>query len=347
MISDPTRFRPIPPELFVGAKLSKSRAPVTGSSLARDLRSYLDRAGVQAALERLVGSDDVEVSEEKHGLTDKGRARFRGLLGKDASDKWDKIRVGRFGMMALGGDPEDAAFRRRYGTTFVPMVVAVAHGLPRPLDLTGTDVANELIARVLKANLPESLLGRGALPRFEIGTLERRILAGIAGAPANAKIQQALGALAGQALGARETAPKALREALVRLALGGTASEGAAPRTATTEDGTPPTLAPPVDGFAQRVLEVARGLTRGFGGPYGVSVPIASVYDAYGRDHPDAGTLGSFKARLVAATEAGALALVRLDLPDLLDAELRSRSATKYGMDDHHFIDTTARSSHV
>jgi hypothetical protein len=74
--------------------------------------------------------------------------------------------------------------------------------------------------------------------------------------------------------------------------------------------------------------------------PFQGRVAIAQVYDTYGRIHPDAGSLQSFKARLVEAAKARTLVLGRLDMPEGMSRELRERSETSWGSDEVHFVIT-------
>ena len=87
--------------------------------------------------------------------------------------------------------------------------------------------------------------------------------------------------------------------------------------------------------FAQRVLAVASKLKTG---AFQDRVAIAQVYDAYGYPYPDAGSLASFKARLVEAAKNHELNLGRLDLPERISRDLRERSTAIWGMDEVHFV---------
>ena len=89
--------------------------------------------------------------------------------------------------------------------------------------------------------------------------------------------------------------------------------------------------------FAARVKQVAEKLTTP---PFQGRVAIAQVYDAYGRIHPDAGSLQSFKARLVEAAKARTLVLGRLDMPEGMPRDLRERSETLRNSDEVHFVIT-------
>ncbi len=87
--------------------------------------------------------------------------------------------------------------------------------------------------------------------------------------------------------------------------------------------------------FSERVLEIAEMLSTP---PFQDRVAIAQIYDEYGRIYPSAGSLASFKERLVEATKNRGLELGRLDLPERMDNELRDRSAAVWGREEVHFV---------
>ena len=85
------------------------------------------------------------------------------------------------------------------------------------------------------------------------------------------------------------------------------------------------------------MLTVARSLNTP---PFKGRVAIAQVYDAYGRVHSDAGSLESFKRRLVEAAKLRAIDLTRLDMPERMNADLRNRSSVEWDTDEVHFVVT-------
>jgi hypothetical protein len=87
--------------------------------------------------------------------------------------------------------------------------------------------------------------------------------------------------------------------------------------------------------FARQVQAVADRLSTP---PFSQEVAIGQVYDVYGRDYPNAGTLEHFKARLVDANRARLLVLYRLDDPGALDAGLRDRSLIETPGGRYHFV---------
>ena len=68
------------------------------------------------------------------------------------------------------------------------------------------------------------------------------------------------------------------------------------------------------------------------------SVAISQVYDAYGRQYADAGSLESFKARLLQVHIDGRLTLLTLDRPEALERDLRTRSTIEGAQRRYHLI---------
>jgi len=125
--------------------------------------------------------------------------------------------------------------------------------------------------------------------------------------------------------------PPAAPEPAERPVRGGPGGHGA-PRAAERR---PPGVSTPEPSFADRVKDVAYKLETP---PFPTRVAISQVYDAYGRKYPDAGTLASFKERLVQAGKAREINLGRLDMPEGLPSDVRNRSAAPWGDDEVHFV---------
>ena len=89
--------------------------------------------------------------------------------------------------------------------------------------------------------------------------------------------------------------------------------------------------------FAERVNQIASQLKTP---PFQGRVAIADVYDKYGHEFPDAGSLASFKERVLNEAKGQKLFVSRLDMPEYMDKEKRVRSETPYGRlgDTVHFI---------
>ena len=119
-----------------------------------------------------------------------------------------------------------------------------------------------------------------------------------------------------------------LRRAVLRVGLALGAESG---RTSDTDIPQPSTIGE----FAQRVQTLTESLTTP---PLSRAVAIAQVYDAYGRDYPDAGSLAEFKQRLLSAHKARLLKLQNLDEPDALEQALRKRSEIQGEQSRYHLI---------
>lgn len=311
--------------------------------------------------------------DAKVHLTQAGQDTALALLGSAAKATWAQVLQRRILPLCLGLDPNggdilkllDKPDGRRAA------IIAVAFGLPT--ETVGLDaVCEELVWRTLKAGLGP-VLGTGRLPMIrKPGITEWVILAGLGGlrghcpsTPATAKTK-GLEALTGAALGLAKADDKTATTRVIALAL----AHGAAPDTTGPDisaldaaldaalDGASraptappqrshppePATSPPapagIDAFAERVRQVAEALTTP---PFQGRVAIAQVYDAYGRAHPDAGALQSFKDRLIAAAQAQRLKLERLDMPERMDRDLRLRSEAAWGRDCVHFVITNRR----
>lgn len=355
------RFKPIDPSAFVEARLAFRTKPPTEKQLALWLKKYLSSSEVSSALEELSSKERLRRQGNKLELEKKVRDAVRERLGPDVNEKdWDKAARRQFALPALGFDAHDRLARQRVGRAegLQTLIIAVGYGLHENIELTTTDVRSELLWRFLRAHLPKVLEGQEA-PPLSTGALERTLIAGLAGKTVRS-MNQAWGALAAKIIDSPESDVAGLSTTLIIRGLRQARPSGGLeqPRTsggldqpqtsggleqartpndlepgASNGDGAPPE---PND-FAARVLDVTRSIVRQ-GSRFGSNVPIADVYDAYGRDHADAGSLADFKSRLVAAAERRELSLSRIDLPELMSQDLRERSATRYGFDDRHLV---------
>jgi hypothetical protein len=137
-----------------------------------------------------------------------------------------------------------------------------------------------------------------------IATLARRGLGGEIRLAATAEIK----AFA-QALDSIDE-PQKLRPILIQLALQLNQPKMMEPTLSVTE-------------FAQRVQGI---VDQSSTPPLSDAVAISQVYDAYGRLYPDAGSLDSFKQRLLEANRAEHIYLLTLDRPEALPDDVRNRS---------------------
>jgi hypothetical protein len=182
-------------------------------------------------------------------------------------------------------------------------------------------VATELIWQLLRQGMP-GVVGKGPFPALQkLGTIERTLLAGFAGIKAKT-LPEAINGVAALALGLEKVSADTLREQLIKIGVSRADMQASSPETTNGS-------------FAHRVLVVAETLSTP---PFQGRVAIAQVYDAYGKVHADAGSLQSFKERLVQSAKAREIDLGSLDLPERMSKDLRQRSETRWGSDEVHFV---------
>jgi hypothetical protein len=287
------------------------------------LGAFTDSAAVETALDTLRTGGKAAL-EKTFVLTENGKGAAKGVLGRDVNATWELIHKRRFPLLALGLDPDHSDIRQKFAKAdaLTSATIAVAFGL-RTDDITNKAVVcGQLVWRLLRLALPD-VVGKGPFPPLnKLGTVERVILAGLAKARNNT-VSEAVGGLRALAVGLPKCDASGLSKQLIRIGL--------------QRGSQPPKLPFQRDGFATRVKDLARSLSTP---PFQGRVAIAQVYDAYGRVHPDAGSLASFKERLVAAAKGRELELGRLDLPERMDRDLRLRSEAPWGNDTVHFVIT-------
>jgi len=317
------------------AYLARRKLPITTGQISRGLKGWLTEGEIKGALEVLVGDGHVRVGE-KIELTQSGKDKGKRIIGVDAEEEWEKILSRRFVLLALGLDPDDGDVRRRFARWDAQQaaVIAVSFALPRKEMASTKAVCGELVWQTLKAGLSE-VVGRGPFPAIDKpAAVERVILGGLAGGRPVRTIPQAISAVAAVAVGMKECNADSLRQRLIELAV----QRAATPPTPHTmiKEG----QATAKGQFATLVKQVAEQLTTP---PFQGRVAIAQLYDAYGRIYPDAGSLMSFKARLIEAAKKHEILLGRLDLPERMDKDLRVRSETPWDTEYVHFVLTTSR----
>jgi len=193
----------------------------------------------------------------------------------------------------------------------------------------GFDPASKTAGRLAKT--PDNLRAALLVSLFQMpldkanatmpGVVSALVLRGLAGADLRAAEQPELKALAQTA--GDLSKPEKLRQTIVRAALALDQSGAAPASAATVETRSDPAFAKSVQALADRLSTP----------PFSNKVAIAQVYDAYGREHRDAGSLESFKGKLLAAHDDNLITLHPLDAPRALDDDLRERSRieTRYG----------------
>jgi hypothetical protein len=322
---DISRFSPISPEVVALSYLGLARRPLSSATLKTRLSVFVDPDSVDSALTSFV-ADGKAAIEKAVTLTKAGRDEAKRVLGRDVDEDWEKVWKQRLPLIVLGLNPDEPNSRRKFAKAdaLIAATIAVSFALPSENMSSKNAVCGELVWRILKETLSE-VVGKGPFPVIDkLGTVERVVLAGVANVPART-IKEAVSGLSAAAVGLKNSDADGLRRQLIRIGV---------QRAAT---GTK-SAAPLIDnGFAARIKEVARSLSTP---PFEGRVAIAQVYDAYGKVHPDAGSLASFKERLVRAAKARQLDLGRLDLPERMDRDLRLRSAAEWGTDEVHFVVT-------
>jgi hypothetical protein len=320
---DVARFSPISLEDVTLAYLGVARRPVSAATLKARLRPFTEPAAVETALATLVGDGKV-ITEKTVVLTRTGKDAAKRVLGRDVATTWERLYKHRFPLLVLGLDPDHSGIRLKFAKTdaLTSAAIAVAFDLGTEYIANKTAVCGELVWRLLRSVLSE-VIGKGPFPQIDkLGTVECVLLAGFAKTRAHT-INDVVGGLRALAVGLPKCDATGLRKQLIRIGL----QRGSKP-------GKPPDI------FAVRVKEVAKSLSTP---PFQGRVAIAQVYDAYGRVHHDAGSLASFKERLVAAAKGHEIELGRLDLPERMDRDLRLRSEASWGADSVHFVITEWR----
>jgi len=325
--ADPGRFKPLAHDHFVLMALAAGRAKVPATQLKRKLGKYLSGGEVEAAVETLVSFGQVR-SDGDGRLAPSGE-RGTALLGKDRDAGWDLLQKRRLPLLALGLDPDSADVRRRFNTTdsLRSGAISLSYGLASEPSSKVSEVRNELTWRVLRAGLRD-LIGQGPFPPLaKPDPIQTTVLLALAGLETG-RINVAFALLAAKAIGSRKSDADSFRIGLIQrgLSLAAAEPQGKSPGTPADD---------PLRSFAERVRNIARGLSTP---PFRDRVAIAQVYDAYGRQHSDAGSLEAFKARLVEAAKAGSVTLTTLDLPEMLAREARTRSETLWGSSRVHFV---------
>jgi hypothetical protein len=323
MRPDITRFSPISLEDLTLAYLGAARRAISPVTLKTRLRAFADPAALEISLAKLVDGAKAAV-EKTVVLTKTGKDTAKGIMGRDINVSWERLHSRRFPLLVLGLNPDDTEIRHKFvkADALTSAAIAVAFGLGTDEITSKTAVCGELVWRLLRSALPD-VVGKGPFPPIDkLGTVERVMLAGIAKTRGNS-VNEVVAGLRALAVGLPKCDASGLRKQLIRIGL----QHGS--QTAPSPSQT--------DRFAARVKEVAKSLSTP---PFQGRVAIAQLYDAYGLVHADAGSLVSFKERLVDAAKGHQLELGRLDLPERMERDLRLRSEAPWGTDTVHFVIT-------
>jgi len=346
--ADPARLQPINPAELVLCYLACMKARAAAApTIARGLRPWgLSPDDVDACLARLLEAGQAGKAGGRFRLTDSGQTEAQRILGGDFSDEpWPAVAEKGLSARALGLDPADPRTQSYIAVArnFYACVLAVLFDLQDPLDRPALgEMRAALCWRIVTARCPDLMPQQGpAVMTGPKDALTRSLYLRFSGL-AGGSVDQATPALLRRVLpGPVGAGAAGLRRALVRAALRRKDRPEAATRQ-TMQRAQPPTAAKAED-FADTVTALARTLKtpKRRGGHFtGSQVAIALLYDAYAAKGRESLSLDDFKARLRAAVRAGAdFHLSRLDIPDLMEDDLRKRSATPTRAGDVvHFV---------
>lgn len=329
---DLSRFSPISPEIVVRSCINKGISLV---ELQTRLKSFLTDTSIDAVIADLIERNEIS-AEKTIAFTSVGKVSTAELLGCDANKDWNTIKTKRLPLIALGLNPDDSDIITKYKTHYAifAATLAVAFGLPKETMSDQNAVRSEIVWLVLRGGLPD-IVGQGPFPVIDNpGPVERTLIAGLAGARAKS-ITEATGKLIAKAIGVEKTGVGAVRDRLIAIGIE-LSQKNAAPKPVLTK-AAPTKCSKGKDSFAFKVIQAARKLSTP---PFQGRVAIAQVYDFYGQLYPDAGSLASFKERLVSSAKNKEIDLGRLDLPERMSNEMRERSETRWDREEVHFIIT-------
>lgn len=332
---DLSRFSPISPEIVVRSYLVRQAKGISLATLQNRLKTIVSENIVDEIVADLIERNEIS-GEKTLQLTSTGRDTATKMLGLDAKEKWDVIKAKRLPLMALGLDPDDPQIRKKFNTAerLKAAALAVAFNLPKEMMSNLKASLSEIVWLILRGGLPD-IVGRGPFPTIDKpGPVERTLIAGLAGTSAKT-IPEAADKLAAKAIGAEETGTDALRDRLIAIGIE-LSQKNASPKPVLTR-AAPTKCSKGKDSFAFKVIQAARKLSTP---PFQGRVAIAQVYDFYGQLYPDAGSLASFKERLVSSAKSKELYLGRLELPERMPNELRERSETLWDREEVHFVIT-------
>jgi len=287
---------PIDLSTFVFAALAVKDGKRTPAEFRNDLAGYADKERLRPAFDALVAAGKAQVNASgKAALSDEGKREAQQRFGKLQGSKAGMTRLKNFVWPALALRLEPAS--------------KAAARLSTPDNLRAA-----LLVSLFQLPLDKS---NATMP----SVVSALVLRGLSGADLRAADQPELKALA-QTAGDLSDADK-LRQTVVRAALALDQSGAVPASTATAETLADPTFAKSVQALADRLSTP----------PFSNKVAIAQVYDAYGREHGDAGSLDTFKSKLLQAHNEGLIDLHPLDAPRALDDDSRERSRieTRYG----------------
>ncbi len=342
--ADPARLKAIDPQDLVLACLAFEHA-ATAATLAQRLKPWgVAAADVPVALDALAQGGVAESAGARWMPTGDGEAQAARRFGVDGSTRWPAFAESRFPALALGIDPVQPSARAYLARArnFYAATLATLFDVADPAAMPGLNaVRAALVWRIVAARCPDLLPTEA--PDTMTGLtdpLARALYVRFSGLT-RGSVDQATPALMRRVLpGPIGAGVAGLRRAVVRAGL--SVSPGRPAEMVVPKPSASPEPAEPAD-FAATITTLARKLKtpKAKGGHFaGGQVAIAQLYDAYAAQDQASLSLDDFKARLWAAVRAGAdFHLTRLDIPTLMDDDLRKRSATPTRAGDVvHFV---------
>jgi hypothetical protein len=286
---------------FLLAALAAKNGVRTLKQFYGDIRLDLAPERAQTTFEELARVGFASDASGKAALTERGLTEAESRFGRLPVRKaMERVKKVIMPALALGIDPKSkGAARLATAVNLRAVALSVVFSLPIDKEKATLTAVNS------------ALLVRGMAGVAAVGGLADTRLAAVA---------QGAGDLS-------------KGEALARLLLkaGLAISDAAPPPQEKNERAEQGDLA----GFARKVQVVADRLSTP---PFSSEVAIGQLYDAYGRENSDAGSLPAFKARLLQANADGLIRLRPLDEPEALDADLRTRSVIETSHTRYHFI---------
>ncbi len=330
--ADLTRLVPIAARDVALAGLACGEGP--REAVTRRLKPW-GVADAAAALELSAADGFAEAVGGRWRLTAAGQAEAGRRF--DLSADWPTLAGRQLPALALRLDARQLETQRYLADArnFYACTLAVLFDLADPATLPKLGAMRAaLVWRIAAARCPDLLSAE--VPTEMTGPndpLTRALYVRFCGLT-HGTVDQATPALMRRILPGAPAGVSGLRNALVRAAVEQAHTGARTP----VETG----AAKPAD-FGAAVTALARTLKtpKASGGHFtGGQVAIAQVYDAYAANGHAPLSLDDFKSRLWAAVRAGAdFHLTRLDMPHLMDEDLRKRSATPTRAGDVvHFI---------
>lgn len=320
-------------DLLILMRLSNPPKKAGPSALRKPLEKYLEAAVPRSQVATLF-NERVAALREKgwvaadgFALTGAGRQILAKNIGTDRV-VWRSAST-YVAALSLGLDPADAKVRKRLRSAegVAAAVLSRNHELG-----AAAPTLNEAVDR-----LGWKLL-TGEAGKLTLNGARLHLLSDELGAPARGDVARTARRLAAKELGATGTEAAQLGDSLGRRWLAAAPTPPIAPPAAEPAPVQPSDGNGSLEGFADRVQEVARGVDAGRFGSR--KVFISAVWRAMDGDPVVAAIdLPAFKQRLCEANRAGLLILHRADLVGAMDPGELAESEARYMNATFHFIE--------